>query len=261
MQNIPMQGQGAPRKLRKIKRPIQQGATPRPVSFGTPTKVNFAQMQQTSQQQSAPQQGRFTQAQPAVAQQPTAMSQPAAPQPVSAPQSNWEQSSVASQQQVSTYNPNTPTDNYYNSRNGAENIKIADDDELISREPETISDVMKNKTVMMLMILAALIGAVSSYLFAASKGNSSGTGLDGIVLNQDVPPGRNRCGLVEKRQGCVLYIMNPKNIEVTARDFYATAAKWTERERYLIETGNMHYASTRIKPGYIAQINIPPLSY
>jgi len=249
MQNIPMQGQGAPRKLRKIKRPIQ-GSQARPVAFGTPTKVNFAQLQQGAQTQS------MAQPQMQNAPQQVVMSQP---QPAVTQQSYQEQNQAASQQ-VSTYNPNA-TDNYYNSRNGAENIKIADDDELISREPETISDVMKNKTVMLLMILAALVGAVGSYLFAATKGNNTGTGLDGIVLNPDVPSGRNRCGLVEKRQGCVLYIMNPKNIEVTARDFYATAAKWTERERYLIETGNMHYASTRIKPGYIAQINIPPLSY
>ena len=223
MQNQPAQAQGAPRKLRKIKRP-KTATQASPVSYGTPAKVNYQQ---------AP------------------ASQPAE----TATQNNY------TQNQVSNYSPNETSTNYYSSNNGAENIKIAEDDELISRAPETIADVMKNKTVVMLMVIAAMIGAVLSYMFVSATGNSSGHGLDGIVFNSDVPAGRSRCGLVEKHQGCVLYIMNPKNFEVSAKDFYATAAKWTERERYLIETGNMHYGSTRIRPGYIAQINIPPLSY
>ena len=245
MENIPVKT--APRKLRKIKRPVQR-AQVRPVSFGTPTKVNFAQIQQ--QESSQPQ------VQNTLDQQPMQQAQMQVSQQI---QSSYLDKTIP-QQQVSNYNPNTPINNYYSNSSGAENIRIADD-ELIAREPETLSDIMKNRTVMLLMIMAALIGAVASYLFASTYSNSSGYGLDGIVLNPDVPAGRNRCGLVEKRQGCVLYIMNPKNIEVTAKDFYPTAAKWTERERYLVETGNMHYANERIRPGYIAQINIPPLSY
>jgi len=98
-------------------------------------------------------------------------------------------------------------------------------------------------------------------MMAPSPQTQASRGLDGIVFNPDVPAGKSRCGLVEPHQGCVLYIMNPKNQEVTGKDFYTTAAKWTGRERYLIDTSNMHYASTRIKPGYIAQIYVPSLQY
>ena len=103
-------------------------------------------------------------------------------------------------------------------------------------------------------IFGLFLGAGTS-----SGSTSSKNGLDWVVANPDVPAGRSRCGIAEPHQGCVLYIMNPRNEEVIARDFYTTAAKWTQRERYIIETGNMHYSTTKIKPGYIAQINIPPL--
>jgi hypothetical protein len=84
-------------------------------------------------------------------------------------------------------------------------------------------------------------------------------GLDGVVVNQEVPQGRARCGTTEKTQGCVLYIMNPQRQELNGRDFYDWASQLTGRQRFVIETSNMRYSTVKIKPGYIAQINIPPL--
>ena len=84
-------------------------------------------------------------------------------------------------------------------------------------------------------------------------------GLQGVVINSEVPNGRARCGIAEKTQGCVLYIMNPQRQELNASDFYDLASQLTGRQRFIIETGNMRYSNRKIKPGEIAQFNIPPL--
>ena len=53
--------------------------------------------------------------------------------------------------------------------------------------------------------------------------------------------------------------MNSQQREIYAKDFYDLAAQLSGRQRFIIETGNMRYANTRIKPGEIVQLNIPPL--
>ena len=156
-------------------------------------------------------------------------------------------------------NYTTDDDTYFANNGNAESIRFITEEDMIPQGQETLSDLLKNKSVLLLLGIAVLIGAILSYLLSPTPQSVSKRGLDGIVFNQDVPAGRSRCGIAEPHQGCVLYIMNPRNEEVIARDFYTTAAKWTQRERYIIETGNMHYSTTKIKPGYIAQINIPPL--
>ncbi len=84
-------------------------------------------------------------------------------------------------------------------------------------------------------------------------------GLEGVVTNPDVPAGRPRCGLTDKSQACVFYLMNWYKQELNGRDFYRLAAELTGREEYMIETDNLRYASIKIKPGNIAQLNIPAL--
>lgn len=84
-------------------------------------------------------------------------------------------------------------------------------------------------------------------------------GLQGVVFNPEVPRGRARCGVVERSRGCVLYIMNPQRQELSGRDFYDLASQLTSRQRFVIETGNMRYSNVKIRPGDIAQLNIPPL--
>ncbi len=161
----------------------------------------------------------------------------------------------------SDYRELSNNENYFADNGAAENIHFVTEEELNPVTPDSIKIYLQNKTVLMMLVIAAMIGAIFSYMLAPSPQAQASRGLDGIVFNPDVPAGKSRCGLVEPHQGCVLYIMNPKNQEVTGKDFYTTAAKWTGRERYLIDTSNMHYASTRIKPGYIAQIYVPSLSY
>lgn len=84
-------------------------------------------------------------------------------------------------------------------------------------------------------------------------------GLEGVVANLDVPSGRPRCGLTDKSQACVFYLMNWERQELNGRDFYKLAAYFTGREEYMIETENLRYATVKIKPGDFAQLNIPAL--
>ena len=84
-------------------------------------------------------------------------------------------------------------------------------------------------------------------------------GLQGVVVNVEVPKGRARCGVAERTQGCVLYIMNPQSQDLQGRDYYDLASQLTGRQRFVVETGNMRYSSVKIRPGELAQINIPPL--
>ncbi|MBR6355712.1 MAG: hypothetical protein IKR92_02550 [Alphaproteobacteria bacterium] len=199
-----------PRKLRKIKR-VKVQPTNQPTSFGTPTKVNYTQSEQSS---------------------------------VQSPDSFFADNG----------------DNVIYDNNGeAESIHFITDAELYNEHTESIKDILMNKNVQLLMLIACLIGALLGYIAAPRSRTVAGHGLEGVVFNSDVPKGRSRCGLVEYQQPCVLYIVNPKTQEVSGKDFYATAAKWTGREAYMIEINNMHYGQQRIKPGQIAAINIPAL--
>ena len=108
--------------------------------------------------------------------------------------------------------------------------------------------------VFVCLAMGVLIGKV---VFAQSKVVKNG--LQGVVVNSEVPRGRARCGIAERSQGCVLYVMNPQRQDMSAKDFYDIASQMTGRQRFMIETGNMRYANTKIKPGDIVQLNIPPL--
>lgn len=103
-----------------------------------------------------------------------------------------------------------------------------------------------------------LAGIIFSKMFLEAP-KSVQHGLQGVVINSEVPKGRARCGVAEKTQGCILYIMNPQRQDLNGRDFYDLAAQLTGRQRFMIETGNMRYSSVKIRPGEIAQLNIPPL--
>lgn len=113
----------------------------------------------------------------------------------------------------------------------------------------------------MLILLACCLFAfgflIAKLFFADQK--IVRNGLQGVVMNPEVPQGRARCGIAEKTQGCVLYIMNPQRQELNARDFYDLASQLTGRQRFVIETGNMRYSNVKVRPGDIVQLNIPPL--
>lgn len=117
---------------------------------------------------------------------------------------------------------------------------------------------LTKKVLVLLGALFFFLGILTSkVLFTEQK--IVRNGLQGVVINPEVPRGRARCGVAEKTQGCVLYLMNPQRQELNARDFYDLASQLTGRQRFVIETGNMRYSNTKIRPGDIAQLNIPPL--
>lgn len=114
------------------------------------------------------------------------------------------------------------------------------------------------KVFVLIACICLFIGVVAGkVIFAEAKVVRNG--LQGVVVNAEVPRGRARCGVAERTQGCVLYIMNPQRQDMRAKDFYDLASQMTGRQRFMIETGNMRYANSKIKPGDIVQLNIPPL--
>ena len=120
------------------------------------------------------------------------------------------------------------------------------------------SEWLNTKIFILVACLTLFVGIVAGkFIFEGTKVVRNG--LQGVVVNSEVPRGRARCGVAERTQGCVLYVMNPQRQEMRAKDFYDIASQMTGRQRFMIETGNMRYANTRINPGDIVQLNIPPL--
>lgn len=152
-------------------------------------------------------------------------------------------------------------DTSYSQPSSSPYIEPEDDtyDEAAYEPQQNVSyDMVSRKKTMVIALICAVVGVfIGKLLFGAPQVVQQG--LQGVVLNPEVPKGRSRCGMVEKTQGCVLYVMNPQRQEMNGRDFYDLAAQQTGRQRFVIETGNMRYSSAKIRPGSIAQLNIPPL--
>lgn len=133
------------------------------------------------------------------------------------------------------------------------------EEDFYDNQPYSDTPEWLNTKVFAIAIVACLIvGMLAGKLFF-SQSTVVRNGLQGVVVNAEVPRGRARCGIAERSQGCVLYIMNPQRQEMVAKDFYDLASQVTGRQRFMIETGNMRYANSKIKPGDIVQLNIPPL--
>ena len=134
-----------------------------------------------------------------------------------------------------------------------------EEEEYYDNQPYSDVPEWLNTKVFIAAIIACLvIGMLAGKLFF-TQSTVVRNGLQGVVVNAEVPRGRARCGIAERSQGCVLYIMNPQRQEMAAKDFYDLASQVTGRQRFMIETGNMRYANSKIKPGDIVQLNIPPL--
>lgn len=127
-------------------------------------------------------------------------------------------------------------------------------DSLYENEKRGVSAIALVFSIILSLAVGLLMGKL---LFSESQVTHNG--LQGVVVNNEVPRGRARCGVADRTQGCVLYIMNPQRQNVRAKDFYDMAAQVTGRQRFMVETGNMRYSNTEIRPGDIAQLNIPPL--
>lgn len=127
-------------------------------------------------------------------------------------------------------------------------------------EEEFASDTgyVKKNIVYIAACACLLVGLFTGKLFFAEQ-KVENYGLEGVVANPDVPAGRPRCGLTDKSQACVFYMLNWYKQELNGRDFYKLTAQLTGREEYMIETDNLRYANVKIKPGHFAQLNIPAL--
>ncbi|MBQ4084585.1 MAG: hypothetical protein IJC30_02880 [Alphaproteobacteria bacterium] len=120
--------------------------------------------------------------------------------------------------------------------------------------------VLTTKIMSAIMIGVCFFGLILGALFFGGGGKKVvQTGLEGVVRNPEIPPGRRRCGMAEKTQGCTLYIMNAERRDREARDFYDEASRVTGVPVYTIKFGNVEYATSIVRPEYIAQINIPPI--
>lgn len=106
-----------------------------------------------------------------------------------------------------------------------------------------------------------LIGIIMGAMLFGGKKQQVIQGLVGVVPNPEIR-GRQvgRCGAVDRTLGCVLFMMNASRGDRRARDFYQQASDITGVPQYTIELGNVEYASYQIRPGYIAQIYIPPIT-
>lgn len=123
---------------------------------------------------------------------------------------------------------------------------------------EELSGYVKKNILVAVSAICLILGLfIGKTLFSSQKVEKHG--LEGVVINEDVPAGRPRCGLTDKSQACVFYLMNWYKQELNGRDFYKLAAQLTGREDYMIETDNLRYATVKIKPGHFAQLNIPAL--
>ena len=138
--------------------------------------------------------------------------------------------------------------------------QFVSENDLIDTEKKSFlpAQFFSNRLVQIVGVVAFLFGFLLAKLFF-TESTIVNQGLQGVVANPEVPRGRARCGIAERTQGCVLYIMNPQRQDLNARDFYDLAAQLTGRQRFVIETGNMRYSNVKISPGEIAQFNIPPL--
>lgn len=121
-----------------------------------------------------------------------------------------------------------------------------------------VGNLFTGTAVIAVAVASLILGIFIAKTFLATP-TTIMNGLQGVISNHEVPKGRARCGKAERAQGCVLYVMNPQRNDMNGRDFYDWAAQLTGRQRFAIETANMRYASVKVRPGEIAQIDIPPL--
>ena len=116
---------------------------------------------------------------------------------------------------------------------------------------------VKKNIVYSIATACLIVGIVLGFVMAP-KGSEQ-HGLEDVAWNEETPKGRVRCGKTDSSQACTFYILNSFKQDLTGRDFFKLAAQLTGREEFMIETENMQYATTKIKPGFFVQLNIPAL--
>ncbi len=117
---------------------------------------------------------------------------------------------------------------------------------------------IKTKVLIPLFLLFIAAG-VGIGMFLGNPQQKASDELPGVVSNPEIPKGRPRCGIAQKGQGCVIYVMNAQRREMQAKDFFGIAADMLQIPKFQIETANIRYATTRVPPGYIVLLNVPPV--
>ncbi|MBQ6854561.1 MAG: hypothetical protein IJO11_03865 [Alphaproteobacteria bacterium] len=121
--------------------------------------------------------------------------------------------------------------------------------------------IITTKGFMLVSLIVLIIGMMfGSLLFGGgSSPQPQRQGLQGVVRNQDMTTPLRRCGMIDRGEACVLYIMNSTRYDKVAEDFFDEAVKLTEIQKYSISMVNPKYSKTRIPPGYFAEIKIPKI--
>lgn len=121
--------------------------------------------------------------------------------------------------------------------------------------------IITTKGFMLVSLIVLIIGMMfGSLLFGGSSTpQPQRQGLQGVVRNQDMTTPLRRCGMIDRGEACVLYIMNSTRYDKVAEDFFDEAVKLTEIQKYSISMVNPKYSKTRIPPGYFAEIKIPKI--
>lgn len=119
--------------------------------------------------------------------------------------------------------------------------------------------ILKTKPMAMIMGGVLCVGLIlGAMMFGGSESTQQQSGgLQGVVRNIDLDKQYPRCGVAEKGQACILYIMNSSRYDKTGEDFFDEAVRLTTASKYSISMVNTRYAKQIIRPGYIAQIKIP----
>lgn len=80
-----------------------------------------------------------------------------------------------------------------------------------------------------------------------------------VVFNDDAKGALPVCGSVASTQSCLFYMLNIRNHAIVAEDFFDQVAHAMNRRVRSIRSENPSYQKQVIKPGYFAEIVVPPM--
>ena len=119
--------------------------------------------------------------------------------------------------------------------------------------------VLQTKVIGSIVAGIFFFGLMMGCAMSGGSGKTVVQGLTDVVQNPQVAanPRMRRCGQTDPNRECILYIMNSKNYDRIAEDFFQEAQDMTGVQKYSIQLSNTRYANALIQPGWIAQIYIP----
>lgn len=111
-------------------------------------------------------------------------------------------------------------------------------------------------SILVILLVGLLLGSI---FFGGGEQNCVEQGLRGVIRNPGIKGKVYRCGVVPKTENCIFYVMNGSLTDKKVREFYQQVSDLTGVPKYTIDLGNVEYASSVIKPGYIAEIFVPSI--